>query len=293
MNINSILVIADKQDCEQKALAHSATLAAKFDAKLHVVAFYYEHLASISAELDKEQIEDLKEKILQAHKNELSSKIVDLGIKAELELHVVWEKDISAWVKKHCKTTHYDVIVKTGHRSEGAFYVPTDWHLMRNGQTPVLLVADKKWRKKRAIMVALDMATKVKSKQALNQKLIDAATKLSSISGMPVHYCFSLAISPVLKDLGIIDKDKTLKQAKQKYIPIIQQMVGDQPVSPDHIHIKAGDPSNVIPSLASKVQAELVIIGSIGRKGLRAKLIGNTAESILTLLKTDVLVMQP
>ena len=110
---------------------------------------------------------------------------------------------------------------------------------------------------------------------------------------MPVHYCFSLAISPVLKDLGIIDKDKTLKQAKQKYIPIIQQMVGDQPVSPDHIHIKAGDPSNVIPSLASKVQAELVIIGSIGRKGLRAKLMGNTAESILTLLKTDVLVMQP
>jgi universal stress protein E len=293
MKINSILVIADKQNNEQKALIHSATLATKFGAKLHVVAFYYEHLASVSAELNEEQIEAVKEKILQVHKNELSSKIVDLGIKAELDLQVVWEKDISGWVKKHCKTSDYDLIVKTGHRSEGAFYVPTDWHLMRNGQTPVLLVAEKKWRKKRAIMVALDMATSVKSKQALNQKLIDAATTLSSISGMPVHYCFSLAISPVLKDLGIIDKDKTLKQAKQKYIPVIQKMVGEQPVSPDHIHIKAGDPSTVIPSLASKVQAELVIIGSIGRKGIRAKLMGNTAESILALLKTDVLVIQP
>lgn len=293
MKINSILVIADKQNAEQKALAHSAILAAKFGAKLHVVAFHYEHLASIADELDSEQIKAVKEKILQSHQHWLTEMISALGIKTELSCDVVWEKDITGWVKKQSKTADYDLIVKTGHRSEGAFYVPTDWHLMRNGVTPVLLVAEKKWRKKRSIMVALDMATSVKSKQALNQKLIDAATALTQISGMPVHYCFSLAISPVLKDLGIIDKDKALKHAKQKYLPIIQKMLGDNPVSPDQIHIKAGDPSKVIPSLASKVQAEVVIIGSVGRKGIRAKLMGNTAESILALLKTDVLVMQP
>jgi universal stress protein E len=61
----------------------------------------------------------------------------------------------------------------------------------------------------------------------------------------------------------------------------------------EQIHIKAGNPNTVIPSIASKIKAELVVIGSVGRRGLKAKLMGNTAESILALLKTDVLVMQP
>ncbi|MGO4892062.1 universal stress protein [Flavobacterium sp. W21_SRS_FM6] len=293
MKIDSILVIADKQNAEQKALLHSASMAAKFGASLHIVAFIYEDLASLAKELDSTQVDDIKAKLLLAHQQWLNHKITELKIDANLTSEVVWEKDISRWVKQQSKTTHYDLIVKTGHRSEGAFYVPTDWHLMRNGVTPVMLVAEKKWRKKRAIMVALDMATQVKSKQALNQKLVDAAATLGTITGMPVHYCCSVAISPVLKDLGLIDKNKTLKRAKELYMPALQKMLGENAVSTEQIHIKAGDASTVIPSLASKVQAELVVIGSVGRKGVRAKLMGNTAESVLALLKTDVLIIQP
>jgi universal stress protein E len=41
------------------------------------------------------------------------------------------------------------------------------------------------------------------------------------------------------------------------------------------------------------VGAGLVVIASVGRKGVRAKLMGNTAEGALALLKTDILVVQP
>ena len=206
---------------------------------------------------------------------------------------MVWAKDLATWVINHCSSKSYSLIIKTGHRSEKAFYVPTDWHLMRNGLVPVMLVADKKWQKKRAIMVSLDMATKVRSKQTLNKKLVDAANTLSSATGMPVHYCFCLPLSPVLKDLGLVNKNAAIEKAKLKYLPLINKMLGEQEVSADHIHIKAGEASKVIPSVASKIAAELVIIGSVGRKGLKAKLMGNTAESILALLKTDVMVIQP
>ena len=70
-------------------------------------------------------------------------------------------------------------------------------------------------------------------------------------------------------------------------------MLGKHNIPVENIHIKAGSATKVIPSLASKHAAGLVIIGSIGRKGLKAKLMGNTAEGVLALLKTDILVMQP
>ena len=44
-------------------------------------------------------------------------------------------------------------------------------------------------------------------------------------------------------------------------------------------------PENVIPSTAAKYKAGLVVIGTMGRKGIAGKLMGNTAEKILKLLK--------
>jgi universal stress protein E len=70
-------------------------------------------------------------------------------------------------------------------------------------------------------------------------------------------------------------------------------MLGEYDMPVENIHIKAGPAAKVIPSMASKKAAGLVIMGSIGRKGLKAKLMGNTAESVLALLKTDILVIQP
>ena len=61
----------------------------------------------------------------------------------------------------------------------------------------------------------------------------------------------------------------------------------------DKLHIKAGLPEQVISSLAAKLNADLVIIGSVGNVGIKAKLIGNTAEKIMRLLKTDLLILPP
>lgn len=293
MKIENILVISDQQDKQQSALTHAKSLVDRYGAKLHIVAFNYEHLATLETTLNKEQQLDVQNKILSSGQKWLDGQIAKLSLQAKSTSEVVWEKDIVGWVKKHCASQAYDLIIKTGHRSEGTFYVPTDWHLIRNNIVPTLLVAEKKWRKKQSIMVTLDLGTHFKSKQALNQKLIDAGINFATSANMPLHICYSLPISPVLKDLGIIDTKTAVKEAKLKYIPIIQEMLGEHNIPAENIHIKAGAASKVIPSLASKHAAGLVIIGSIGRKGLKAKLMGNTAESVLALLKTDILVIQP
>lgn len=293
MKIENILVISDQQDKQQSALAHAKSLVDRYGAKLHIVAFNYEHFATSATNLNNEQQLDIQNKIISSGQKWLDAQIAKLSLQTQSTNEVLWEKDIVGWVKKHCASQHYDLIIKTGHRSEGTFYVPTDWHLIRNNLVPTLLVAEKKWRKKQSIMVTLDLGTQFKSKQALNQKLINAGINFAKSANMPLHVCYSLPISPVLKDLGIIDTKTAVKEAKLKYIPIIQKMLGEHDIPVENIHIKAGPASKVIPSVASKYAAGLVILGSIGRKGLKAKLMGNTAESVLALLKTDILVIQP
>ena len=51
--------------------------------------------------------------------------------------------------------------------------------------------------------------------------------------------------------------------------------------------------ARVINSRAAKVRAQIVVMGTVGRKGVKARLIGNTAEKVLDHLKTDVLAIKP
>ena len=57
--------------------------------------------------------------------------------------------------------------------------------------------------------------------------------------------------------------------------------------------MKAGEPEKVIPSTAASVKAAVVVLGVVGRKGLSGRIIGNTAEKILSLLRCDVLALKP
>ena len=64
MKIETILVIADQQDKKQSALTHAKSLVEHDGAKLHVVAFNYEHLTTLTTNMSDEQQQDAQEKII-------------------------------------------------------------------------------------------------------------------------------------------------------------------------------------------------------------------------------------
>jgi universal stress protein E len=55
---------------------------------------------------------------------------------------------------------------------------------------------------------------------------------------------------------------------------------------------KRGAAEKVVASRTAKVRAQLVVVGTVGQKGVRARLLGNTAEKVLLHLKTDVLAIK-
>ena len=57
--------------------------------------------------------------------------------------------------------------------------------------------------------------------------------------------------------------------------------------------MREGLPEDVIPLVADELDAELVVMGTVGRTGISAALIGNTAEHVIDSLNCDVLALKP
>ena len=54
-----------------------------------------------------------------------------------------------------------------------------------------------------------------------------------------------------------------------------------------------GLPEEVIPDLAEHLQAGIVVLGTVGRTGISAAFLGNTAEQVIDHLRCDLLVIKP
>ncbi|MFG0261979.1 MAG: universal stress protein, partial [Novipirellula sp. JB048] len=60
-----------------------------------------------------------------------------------------------------------------------------------------------------------------------------------------------------------------------------------------HIHMEPGDPSEVIRGIADRIEADLMVMGTVCRTGVPGFLIGNTADSIIAGLTCSMLALKP
>ncbi|OUS25344.1 hypothetical protein A9Q98_12265 [Thalassotalea sp. 42_200_T64] len=286
--MEKILVIADAYFEKSVALEQADKLAKAYNATLHVVYFYYEDLRGLG-----EKGSAFKQTILDKMEEKANDQLADVCSNNDCTYEVVWQKNIQNWICDYAEREQPLMVIKTGHRSETMFYTPTDWHLIRECPTPVLIVAEDKWRKTPNILAAVDLRTELADKQALNHKILAQATSLASKLNTKVHVCYTPLFSKLLRDLGIKFKDEVERQAEKALATMINKLALKYGIDEKNFHIHAGKPEQVIPSMAAKYHAGVVVIGTVGRKGLSQKFIGNTAENILSFLKTDILAIKP
>ena len=287
--MNSIFVVADLSDSKPVAIQRACELAKNTSNSLHIVYFCYQSLRLIQDDPQK-----IKQAILDAVSDDAKKSLADLipnGINYSFE--VVWEKRIYNWINSYAKEHNPLMVVKTAHRSETFLYTSTDWQLLRECPAPVFIVSDNKWRKSPNVLAAIDLETKRKSKQALNHQILKAAKTFAETNDSELFVCYTVLFSKVLRDLGIHYKDELESKAERTLKSEIEKLAAEYDIPAANFFIKAGEPEKVIPSIAAKKKAGVVVIGTVGRKGLEAKVLGNTAEKILSLLKSDVLALKP
>ncbi|HSC74630.1 MAG TPA: universal stress protein [Pseudomonadales bacterium] len=71
----------------------------------------------------------------------------------------------------------------------------------------------------------------------------------------------------------------------------VQKIVARHNVAEGNIHTLLGQPSSTVANLVEQLQADLLVVGSHGKRGWRA-LMGSTANAILHAVQCDCLVVR-
>mgnify|MGYP000498257828 CR=1 FL=1 len=83
------------------------------------------------------------------------------------------------------------------------------------------------------------------------------------------------------------------ESVKKHHIESTNELANEFNLTSDQCFIEEGLPEDVIPDVAKRLNSELVVIGTVGRTGLSAALVGNTAEHVIDSLDCDVLALKP
>lgn len=289
--MGKILIIAD---IESKCFAtpRGLELAARLGHSVDVVAFTYAPLKQLKVKASEQG--EIKQRLMSERKETVQARIDKWskpGQKASLK--VVWEKNIHSWVNKQCAGDKYLAVIKTGNRTESLVHTPTDWQLLRECPVPVFLVAENKWHRTKPILVTLDLSTSLAEKKKLNHKVLGAAKWLAETLGVQLEIICAIEIPTLLSDLDLVDPIAYVKDARAAMQPQIDKLAAAHDIPVKAFHYKRGPVEKVITSRAAKVRAQMVVMGTVGRKGVKARLLGNTAEKVLQHMKTDVLAIKP
>lgn len=288
----AILMLCDSGDRYLDMIQRSLDIGEQVNAQLHLLDVVY---LRDGGELTDSQHNLVRKTLIQQRKGELMAALTQRGFDVKkIKLHVEWSKNIVEAMHDLCAKLQPRMVIKRVLRKrKELFHTPEDWRIIENCPAPLFLSAANSYKKKSRVLVALDMNSKVKSKLKVNKRLLDAARHYTESTNAEIHLVYCIAISPIVADFDIIDIPTQRREIKAKIKPILDEYAEEYGIARDHIHIQSGEPHKVIDNVATKIKADVTFMGAMGRRGMKGKLLGNTAEQMLQHLHTDLLLIRP
>ncbi len=289
--MGKLLVIADVEG-DGIATPRGLELANKLGLNAEVYAFVYTPLSRLKVPAGEKAA--LKKRLLAEREADVAARINKFSRDDQnVKLKVLWEKDVADWVSKKCAKSSYEMVVKTGRRTESFAHASTDWQLLRECPAPVVIVAEKKWRRTHPVMAALDLGSRLPAKKKLNADILRRATELADAMSANLEIISAIEVPTLLDDLDLIDTRSYVEEAKEDMSSHVRALSKEFAIPEKDFVVKRGPVEKVIASQAATRRAQIVVMGTVGRKGVKAKLLGNTAERVLAHLKTDILALKP
>ena len=291
--MRELLVIADQNGTENPAFMHALEIAKNTNAKIEFVGFVHAPGVDSSEILSQSEKRKVHHKFIDDKLAQIEGFLdgVELG-DVRVNADVVWERSFERWVTARCNQKSFDMIFKTGHRSESTTHVPSDWQLMRHCPDPVMIVGKQVWHDGGKILAALDLGSSNEQALKLNEEILRYSFLLGKATNSEVHACYSISMPSALADLDFFDTEGYEKKMKDSIDPIIAKLIQDEGLNKDTLHLVSGKPAKEILRIADKIGSDVVVMGSKTRISLRGRLLGNTARNVLGKIKADVVVVK-
>ncbi len=260
------LAVIDPTRVEQWALQRAVTIAqGREDATVHALVCVYS-----PAKCDEPT--ELQAAEIRRHSLWLAE-IIDEYSESGVTITpiVEWHKDWREAIATIAQITGSELVVK---RASGrpSSLANSDRQLIRSLKNALLLVKHNPSRRLDKVLVAVDFNATSKSHTDLNSAIMDLGNSICGTDENMELHCVS----------AYPESDKFV------HPPDVAKKLG---IDRSRAHVVRGKAAEVIPESANRIGAGLVVVGTVGRRGLSGITVGNTAEKILADIQSDVLVL--
>ena len=174
--------------------------------------------------------------------------------------------------------------------------INTDWQLIRDCPMPLLLVRGDGSDGYTQVMAAVDPMHGHDKPARLDRDLIAAGRLFAGAwNGRLhiVHAYLSGQYVPFVAPGAALPPPFDTEEPSTLHRRALEALVADAAPADAQVLLESGDARQLLPELAERVGAKLVVMGAVARSRLRRWLIGSTAESVLDRLHCDVLIVKP
>lgn len=265
-NLKNIIVAVDPLEKVQYALNRALLMNKVLDGGVNIHLF-------ISLEMDK---------LRKSHDtyqfscdgdwfSELVKPMVDGGISftSEVVWTDAWHRSMNDAVKKY--GTDLVIISDFAADEKSTNLSPSKWALLRASTCPVLIVHPNTNLDRNTVLAAVNMQTDNPRYVELNEKILAYSDLLATKYGAEKHIVNGYGDGMEYPDRAKLLRDTNTKQ--------------------ENIHVKQGGPRAIISEVATEIDADIVVIGTLARRGVMAAMRGNKSERIIRELSCDVMVL--
>ncbi|WP_372769760.1 universal stress protein UspE [Pseudoalteromonas sp.] len=296
--IKKILAVIDPSKEKQIALNRSFELARKSGAQITAFLSIYDFSYEMTTMLSREERDAMRDAVINDRKEWIKSLIEAHAQDLEVDCQVVWHNRPFESIINCVLEQSYDMVVKGTHQHDtlkSVIFTPTDWHLIRKCPVSLLLVKEHDWPAGGQILAAVNASSEEETHQTLNHTILQQAANLAELIDGNLNIVNAYPGTPVNIAIEIpeFDAGQYTESVKNYHISATQKLAEQYHIESSHCYIKEGLPEDVLPQVANQLDAELVVMGTVGRTGISAALIGNTAEHVIDSLNCDVLALKP
>jgi len=308
---NNILCVMTPGAGRKPALERAVTLAENNQANLTVVDVVKRVPAGIGIPGGGPVFMDLQTAIVDAREQELDSLIEPYRQRINVQTKVLTGTPFLEIIREILRNGR-DLVIKTAETWEwqDRLFSSDDMHLLRKCPCPVWIMLPEEKPKYSRIMATIDfdLCEEDTGGNDLNRLILELASSiaLSNFAELHVVHAWEPVTESLIRvfssDLSAeqiaanVDHERRDQQAQlERLTGRLRSWIGAEAYDYllPKLDLRQGNARKEIPAQAKRIDADLIVMGTVARTGLAGFFMGNTAETILNQLDCAVLAVKP
>ncbi|WP_293749850.1 universal stress protein UspE [uncultured Paraglaciecola sp.] len=295
-----ILVVISGRHAEHPALERALKFAEYSEVHIHLFNSIYEPVMELTDVLSSEHRKEMKSQYMADRYLYMDTLADDLDKKGiSCSVNVAWHRELHEAIEEIVDELEPDLVIKrisADASSINPFSMPVDRHLLRHCKAPLLLVRESQWVTD-PILAAIDPTANDKEHITLNHNILEYSKMLAHVTATPLHSVNTFETPSMEPRMGVgwanIDFASIKKDIGKAHKTKMESLLKEHELFNQPYHVIEGQADIAIPKLAKEIDAQLLVLGTVGRTGLSGAFIGNTAEHILANMNCDILTLNP